>query len=90
MKDNYIVEKVWIKNRIDCCSNRINGVKVFVNLFRNRMDIAHAASIVCYPKEIPQVVVPFNTSLSQGFCWRPTLWNNNLQPHQIRIHSRVW
>ena len=31
MKDNYIVEKVWIKNRIDCCSTRIDGVKVSKN-----------------------------------------------------------
>ena len=28
LEDDYIVNKVWIKNRIDCCSDRIDGVKV--------------------------------------------------------------
>ena len=33
LEDVYIVEKVWIKNRIDCCSGRINGVKVCVDTY---------------------------------------------------------
>lgn len=30
LQDTYVVEKVWIKNREDCCQNRINGVQVYV------------------------------------------------------------
>ena len=26
--DNYSVEKIWIRNRIDCCSERLDGVEV--------------------------------------------------------------
>ena len=27
--DNYSVEKVWIRNRIDCCSERLDEVEVY-------------------------------------------------------------
>ncbi|XP_063693608.1 uncharacterized protein LOC134825361 [Bolinopsis microptera] len=30
LEDNYIVNKVWVKNRIDCCGDRIDGVKIYV------------------------------------------------------------
>merc|ERR1712003_408803 len=28
--DNYVVEKIWIRNRVDCCSERLDGVQVYV------------------------------------------------------------
>ena len=30
LKDNYVIKSVWIKNRVDCCSNRIEGVQVWI------------------------------------------------------------
>ena len=33
LEDIYTIEKVWIKNRIDCCSSRINGVEVCVDTY---------------------------------------------------------
>ena len=34
LEDDYIINKVWIKNRIDCCSDRIDGVKVTYDLIK--------------------------------------------------------
>ncbi|KAL5252435.1 hypothetical protein ACHWQZ_G015268 [Mnemiopsis leidyi] len=30
LREAYAVKRVWIQNRVDCCADRINGVKVYV------------------------------------------------------------